>query len=506
MWKLNDAKTELNVSQKRVSLCQSLLSGPSRIRGLPEEILREIFLYSKEIVICYQHKVPHQGTDTLTVHSSGNILLQVCSQWRSILLGSPILWDSISFMARLHPAIYAGHIHTAISCKPQQGAEVLSSILRRSHKQLISLRIHYVHAEDKGTSQHVDAILRKLVGESRRWAKVEMHVDQLSSVNSVLYRVRGRLDNINAFSLRVDKRAADEVGSLAVFSNAPKLKKLVLWDYLVFDAPWHQLETLELNAPSPMLTHILPSGQLRFVLMYARRHQHLTVRRCTPPLLDADTQVIPLVTQTASMTIQISDIPSCLQHVRFSYLTHLVVSNLNPESLQYPKALLSLLHGVSKTLRELTLEYTHLVVNMHIKLGDRESVVLANSTTTMFNYVVPHLLALSAGLRDSTTPDGTACVSIPDALPKLRRLVVLRKDELYGMLHSFAIDIGNEAPRETRDVITTGMSGEYMVRDIMNRDVKIMPVLESCEYAIKFRPYGFVLMSVGAWNSERGFQ
>uniref|UniRef100_A0A0W0EUM2 Uncharacterized protein n=2 Tax=Moniliophthora roreri TaxID=221103 RepID=A0A0W0EUM2_MONRR len=198
------------------------------IRGIPEDILRLIFL------ACVLDS--KRSTNSLDPTLPPWILGQVCHRWRQVALSSPPLWSSIRLT--LHDSRITADKISGMACQ-------LASQLRRSG----NLPLDVIVLASPALSPD-DPLLFTICSHSSRWASLELSLD-IEDYSNVLRRissiVKADIPVLQFLSLylrglegQVDNNVID------AFEFAPKLQHFTLIygagdPYASVKVPWSQI-------------------------------------------------------------------------------------------------------------------------------------------------------------------------------------------------------------------------------------------------------------------------
>ncbi|KIY67898.1 hypothetical protein CYLTODRAFT_490222 [Cylindrobasidium torrendii FP15055 ss-10] len=240
----------LHTQHKLLSAGYTNISAP--IQKLPTEILSMIFKFS---------------TEGHTIHEV-LVLSQVCSDWRHLLLTSPLLWLTV-------PLLIDSIASTSHGARP-----LLDLFLERTGGHAFSVFLDL-------DGLRADSTTFSFGRTSSRWR--ELIVDSAFDWNAMEFCFPGvgqSLPALEELSLRVDLGSAhigDMAFALKTFNNCPRLRKMDLRIYggerrlglewhneprTVIHFPWHQLTSLSLLignsfAPANVLDILRRCSQLK---------------------------------------------------------------------------------------------------------------------------------------------------------------------------------------------------------------------------------------------------
>ncbi|KAF5371616.1 hypothetical protein D9758_003527 [Tetrapyrgos nigripes] len=213
-------KAEKRGLEWRAARYRSLLAP---IRSLPPKIITLIF----------ESFCSEAATFTETLWSPPAQLSHVCSGWRELVRGTPILWSSI-------------HIEDAVLYHPSEKViSMLTTHIHLSRQTPLNLSISM---SGPGAVDHEDTarlILQMLFGESRRWR--EVHLDLHEFFYDDLDDLRGNLPLLQVLYIN----DWDNVPDLHAFEIAENLRGVYL-SYAAADLglPWSQITEFSIGSAS----------------------------------------------------------------------------------------------------------------------------------------------------------------------------------------------------------------------------------------------------------------
>ncbi|KAF5337260.1 hypothetical protein D9611_002997 [Ephemerocybe angulata] len=248
---------------------------PSSIRGVPGEVLQQIFAF----VVFNEDG----GASNINSCMRLRCLCSVSHQWRQAAIGHCILWT------RLHP-ITVGHTDET---RIRKSIRRLHLHLERSGVLPISfsLTIYPVAWPQKGiTDPAIFDLLRVLLNQCHRWGKVQFNVPLICFAEKFNH-IRGNIPLLS--ELAIDSaywpywvEADDSQPQLDCFAHAPSLRKVVYadssqWNHVSlftrFELPWSQVEELKVDGG------ITGTVMTQLDTLTLPSLKHLEVRRRTSP-------------------------------------------------------------------------------------------------------------------------------------------------------------------------------------------------------------------------------
>ncbi|KAJ7484961.1 hypothetical protein B0H11DRAFT_2019396 [Mycena galericulata] len=200
---------------------------------LPNELVSEIFIHSLP---------PSDSEESDSSALSSPLLLgRICRKWRDISLSTPRLWTDIDFT-----------IGNRESSKVSiNRLELLDTFFTRSRNcQLnISMTYHPFHPPTASGELAAGVAMEAVTQHCRRWEEAYLAVPLLH-----LTRATGDMPLLHTLTLCVTDidelvlQGADPTAPVEMFEKAPKLKRLILVDFIpgIFTLPWAQLTTISI--------------------------------------------------------------------------------------------------------------------------------------------------------------------------------------------------------------------------------------------------------------------
>ncbi|KAK6981143.1 hypothetical protein R3P38DRAFT_3115248 [Favolaschia claudopus] len=206
--------------------CNSLLSF---IRRLPPEILSHIFaqhdLASTPILDDAQPPQPPLPTAFLRLaHGPLMVVSQVCTRWHDIVLGTPVLWESVDLESILWDT------SDRITAKMMG---ILEEVLTRGRKTSLFIAIR----TERGTPLHSPS-LELLAKHAERWEW--MSITGYSLDLTGLSAARGNMPRLTSLALYGDFTAE----AVSTFTDAPRLES---GEFAFTPGPWNVLHHLPLS-------------------------------------------------------------------------------------------------------------------------------------------------------------------------------------------------------------------------------------------------------------------
>lgn len=209
----------------------------SPLRRLPNELLREIFLFA---VV--------DNPASLDARIGPWPISQVCGSWRSIVLSTPRLWSSILIHCPLKKVANSpwSQFDTEITYRdakfiPKSSIPILKTILTRSSVTLLDIVFDITIPS---MMSQAALLIPSLTKVCRRWRSI--HLKALHGLVKYFDQAKSNVDFLE--ELMIDVRcfsASDEARLFETFLRAPKLRKVCLGRY----------PRLKLRLPWPQITH-----------------------------------------------------------------------------------------------------------------------------------------------------------------------------------------------------------------------------------------------------------
>ncbi|KAJ7274958.1 hypothetical protein C8J57DRAFT_1177813, partial [Mycena rebaudengoi] len=204
---LDELRTARDSIQSHYDTCRSIASA---LRRLPSEILCDIFALIPPDARGDGRRSIDQGVKEEIKGVAQVHLLRlagVCSRWRGLVMGSPVLWSEIL----LQPKYWA---HSANSDQARM-LDLLNFALDRGANAPMTLHVGH------GSRSRSPELLTLLAQHSRRWRRVTLslmddHIQHLSAV-------KGQLPLLEALTIDADSLEARGPDLFDLFGDAPRL-------------------------------------------------------------------------------------------------------------------------------------------------------------------------------------------------------------------------------------------------------------------------------------------
>ncbi|TFK37605.1 hypothetical protein BDQ12DRAFT_736136 [Crucibulum laeve] len=221
----------------------------SPIRRLPQDILREIFIYC----------LPTTHNAVMSNEEAPVLLTQVCSHWRLTALTTPRLWSSVHLPIAIPPRNQADEFDVEAFDKAR--VEGLRTWLQLSGACPLSISVSSGHAQTI-TPSSVRSLMDTLIAHSSRWENIkivlpagspvwplimEISAADLPKLRNIAMEVRHDGWGIAAGHLELWNNGCTSVGLL----EAQSLQEIDLLDahanLVSMSVPWHQITTLKIQ-------------------------------------------------------------------------------------------------------------------------------------------------------------------------------------------------------------------------------------------------------------------
>ncbi|KAJ7635278.1 hypothetical protein FB45DRAFT_790842 [Roridomyces roridus] len=258
------------------------------VLSLPPEITTEIFQR------CVRHPAVHSPLEAPLLFT------QICHQWREIALGSPELWQSLSFIRRAP-------------------VEVLQTWLPRSGDLPLDCTFHCKDVAAAGP------MLKASLQHSRRWRDIDLGIPLASFPELRLDEVEFPI--LRKISFGVTKSTSEDFNSLAIaLRKVPSLREahICILPHVTFNLPWHQLWTLTL--------HVMPIGDCLSLLAGCPQLRHLSVATmgvAVPHSPDLTVTLSNLESLTVDASMAMVENTALLEHLTLPQLRKLVITLWN---------------------------------------------------------------------------------------------------------------------------------------------------------------------------------
>ncbi|KAJ7453147.1 hypothetical protein FB451DRAFT_1520288 [Mycena latifolia] len=222
--------------QAYVDGCRSALSP---VRRLPPELLCEIFpSYSESPPEDSEDESESDDESYAKIREIKNLskwdmllLSHVCTQWRTLVMGTPKLWANITVCGADWPD------------DPTRPLELLRTLIERGEHHPLTLRVDLA-ALPQSTAE---IVLDLVVEHCERWQSVSFAMDMDISILSRMYPIKGRVGMLERLEMQFWMSQADSADiDLTVFETAPRLTHVRFGDLNLrgcLKLPWMQLRS-----------------------------------------------------------------------------------------------------------------------------------------------------------------------------------------------------------------------------------------------------------------------